>query len=240
MWLYSYARNSPIVLRDPTGLQPELTPQQAQQMARALYDTFGTRYPIAWLLPTVRAIQVAAPIVRAGLNSPNPYVVAGTLLFVAGFVIGVYQGIHDPTNYLPGPVSFPPMSRGSVQAPAADPSTFMSLPPTPGANSSVQTPGMPSERMSVDPESGRPPELPVLDRSGKVHTFDKETPLPEPGDLTLDRYDRGELERFRDDLKTSIQTRIVKTTALGPKGNHGRRQGQEQRLVKRLDKILNE
>ncbi|MGF1507935.1 MAG: RHS repeat-associated core domain-containing protein [Myxococcota bacterium] len=75
------------------------------------------------------------------------------------------------------------------------------------------------------------PDLPSLDATGKVHGA-----LPDAKDLS--RYSREELAGFRDDLQKSVQERIRKTVELGRDKAHGQRQGAEQELIRRIDKLF--
>lgn len=80
-------------------------------------------------------------------------------------------------------------------------------------------------------------ELPGLDSTGKVHGD-----LPEVKDLG--KYSAEELVIFKDDLTKSVQARIDATTKKGPNATrmqnrqHGQRQGQEQDLIKSIEKHL--
>ena len=73
-------------------------------------------------------------------------------------------------------------------------------------------------------------DLPVLNRTGKVHGK-----LPKPQDFG--RFAREDLMRLRDQLSTSVKTRIRLNSKLPDKA-HGQRQGAEQDLIKQLDKFL--
>lgn len=75
------------------------------------------------------------------------------------------------------------------------------------------------------------PELPSLDRTGKVHGK-----LPRPKDFG--RYSREELRQLHGELKTSVRTRIRRTVDLGPDRAHGQRQAAEQQLIKSIEKFL--
>ena len=83
------------------------------------------------------------------------------------------------------------------------------------------------EEMAVD----GPTELPTLDHKGKVHGD-----LPKVEDLG--DYSTEELEQLKDDLQASVEERIRVNAELGPKGGHGRRQAEEQDMVKSIDKNL--
>lgn len=72
-----------------------------------------------------------------------------------------------------------------------------------------------------------------LDATGKVHGT-----LPQPGDLS--RYDPEALAVLRDQLATSIQTRIAKTVELGADHGHNARLAEEQQLLHSIDKVLGE
>jgi hypothetical protein len=74
-------------------------------------------------------------------------------------------------------------------------------------------------------------DLPGLDSTGKLHGD-----LPHPKDLG--KFDPDDLQALQDDLCKSVQERIRKNSELGPKGNHGLRQGQEQDLIHSIDKVL--
>ncbi len=73
-------------------------------------------------------------------------------------------------------------------------------------------------------------DLPVLDRTGKVHGK-----LPKQEDFG--RFAREDLMRLRDQLSTSVKTRIRLNSKLPDKA-HGQRQGAEQDLIKQLDNFL--
>jgi RHS repeat-associated protein len=81
--------------------------------------------------------------------------------------------------------------------------------------------------------NGRPnrPDLPHLDGTGKVHGE-----LPRLKDLS--DYSHDELADFRNDLTKSVQRRIEATVEHGRDRAHGQRQGAEQDLIKRIDRIL--
>ena len=73
--------------------------------------------------------------------------------------------------------------------------------------------------------------LPLLDGTGKTHG---DLPLAED----LDNFEVEDLEQFRAELQESVQKRIELNSKMGPKGNHGSRQGAEQDLIKSIDKKL--
>jgi Pretoxin HINT domain len=74
--------------------------------------------------------------------------------------------------------------------------------------------------------------LPELDSTGKVHGE-----LPKPQDLG--KYPKEDLAQLRNELEKSAQERIRKNVELGSDKPHGQRQGQEQDLIKSIDKFLN-
>ncbi|MEK8019041.1 MAG: Hint domain-containing protein, partial [Candidatus Parabeggiatoa sp.] len=73
-----------------------------------------------------------------------------------------------------------------------------------------------------------------LDGTGKVHGELEYFPKPKD----FDRYSREELEDLLDELRKSIETRIEVTVDKGRERNHGQRQGNEQKLIKQLEKYL--
>ena len=75
--------------------------------------------------------------------------------------------------------------------------------------------------------------LAKLDVTGKVHGA-----LPKVKDLA--KYDKEELGILLGELKQSVQKRIEVTTKLGREVKHGQRQGEEQKLIKAIDKFLNQ
>jgi hypothetical protein len=75
------------------------------------------------------------------------------------------------------------------------------------------------------------PDLPKLDRTGKVHGE-----LPAQRDLR--RYDVEELAILRDELKQSVQKRIEITSQKGSDFAHAERQAAEQALIQAIDKHL--
>jgi RHS repeat-associated protein len=98
--------------------------------------------------------------------------------------------------------------------------------PVPPFPSAIPTP------LHSDTTDEAPPELPVLDKvKGKVHGE-----LPKVEDLP--NYDRDELGRLLDILKESVKERIRKNAELGPKGGHGDRQADEQRLIAAIERLL--
>jgi hypothetical protein len=60
--------------------------------------------------------------------------------------------------------------------------------------------------------------------------------LPKAEDL--DQYDREELERLRDELRVSIQTRLQGNEEYGSNFGHNERIAAEQQLLKSLEKLL--
>jgi len=74
-------------------------------------------------------------------------------------------------------------------------------------------------------------DLPRLDATGKVHGD-----LPHPKDLN--EYHPEDLRQLADELRQSVRERIRKNSELGPSGNHGLRQAQEQDLIKSIEKHL--
>jgi hypothetical protein len=60
--------------------------------------------------------------------------------------------------------------------------------------------------------------------------------LPKPEDLK--KYSREALQQLREQLQKSIPERIRKTTELGSDFGHAERQGDEQKLLQQLDKLL--
>jgi RHS repeat-associated protein len=235
--LYSYSWNNPVTLRDPDGLQTPNAGGYEPMTGRPPFmpGEVGGEFPAE---PMPIAIRIGGPAGATAMAARAVRVpVVG--LFVAAFLVGLALGMAS-NMHAPGaddqPVTLPPTTpAGPMSAPTLNPDTVMSL-PGPTSHTNVKAPGAPDTgTMTVTPRS---PDLPILDKSGKVHTGPGG--LPNARDLTLDRYDRSELTRFRDDLKTSVQTRIDMNAALGPKGNHGRRQNEEQRLIKRLDRVLDQ
>ncbi|HEW98754.1 MAG TPA: hypothetical protein ENF37_08990 [Beggiatoa sp.] len=73
-----------------------------------------------------------------------------------------------------------------------------------------------------------------LDGTGKVHGGIEYFPKPKD----FDRYSREELEDLLDELRKSIKTRIEVTDNKGRDMTHGQRQGNEQKLIKQLEKYL--
>jgi hypothetical protein len=95
---------------------------------------------------------------------------------------------------------------------------------------SVQRPDQPGGSLSKG--SGRPAkDWAQLDGTGKFHGE-----LPKPSELG--NYSVEELKQLRDVLEQSVQQRIRVNSALGPKGNHGLRQAQEQQLIQSINKYL--
>lgn len=82
-------------------------------------------------------------------------------------------------------------------------------------------------------EEAERPELPARDNTGKVHGD-----LPTPADLR--EYPTEELEHFQQELQGSVGERIKATSQLGPDKKHGERQAAEQRLIKQIDKIIDD
>jgi hypothetical protein len=78
---------------------------------------------------------------------------------------------------------------------------------------------------------GEPKELPLRDSTGKVHGE-----LPTPSELK--NYSIEELQQLQAELRQSVAQRIRYSSALGPKGNHGLRQAQEQELIRQIEKHL--
>lgn len=58
----------------------------------------------------------------------------------------------------------------------------------------------------------------------------------DPRDKDLNKYPREDLERLRDELKQSVQEGIKVTVKDGPDKAHGQRQGEEQDLIKSIEK----
>jgi hypothetical protein len=80
---------------------------------------------------------------------------------------------------------------------------------------------------------GKRPELPSIDRTGKVHGD-----LPNIKDIG--KYSKEELGLFLKELKESVQQRIKVTSQLGRDRSHGQRQGAEQDLIQAIEKYLKE
>jgi hypothetical protein len=73
--------------------------------------------------------------------------------------------------------------------------------------------------------------LPSLDSTGKVHGE-----LPRSEDL--DNHSPEDLRKLQDELRQSVGERIRTTEELGPDRGHGQRQGEEQQLIRKIDKHL--
>ena len=71
----------------------------------------------------------------------------------------------------------------------------------------------------------------TLDFSGKFHGV-----LPQIKNLRF--YSKSQLQTLVKTLKESVKKRIKLNIKLGPKGNHGKRQGQEQDLIKSVEKLI--
>ena len=88
-----------------------------------------------------------------------------------------------------------------------------------------------ARKCEKDARAKEPPELPLLDATGKVHGR-----LPEVEDF--DRYAPEDLEKLSEELQQSVQERIQKTNDLGSDKAHGERQAQEQQLIRQIEKYL--
>ena len=76
-------------------------------------------------------------------------------------------------------------------------------------------------------------DLPGLDATGKVHG---DLPKAEDlGDMSVD-----DLTQLREFLGQSVQERIRRTTELGRDPGHGERQAAEQKLIKQIEKVLDD
>lgn len=73
--------------------------------------------------------------------------------------------------------------------------------------------------------------LPSMDPTGKVHGA-----LPRIGDLM--KYSREELEVLLGELRQSVKRRIEVTSKMGRHRPHGQRQGDEQALIKAIEKLF--
>ena len=78
---------------------------------------------------------------------------------------------------------------------------------------------------------GEPKELPRRDSTGKVHGE-----LPKASELR--NYSVEGLRQLQAELRQSVEQRIRVNSAMGPKGNHGLRQAQEQELIRQIEKHL--
>lgn len=96
-----------------------------------------------------------------------------------------------------------------------------------------------SNQLMKEEEKAELPELPARDKTGKIHTNEDGLPTAEE----LQKYPTEDLQHFQEELKGSVGERIKSTSSLpdqtkDQRVKHGDRQAEEQRLIKTIDRII--